>query len=128
MLGTYTLSAGYIDAYYVKALRVRRLIRNDFDEAFKKVDVIASPTSPNTAFKIGGLINDPLAMYLEDIYTISANLAGLPGISIPAGISKAGLPIGMQLVAAPFEEAKLLRAARMFEKETGWTAKRPKLN
>ncbi|MCA9040962.1 MAG: Asp-tRNA(Asn)/Glu-tRNA(Gln) amidotransferase subunit GatA [Planctomycetaceae bacterium] len=128
MLGTYTLSAGYIDAYYLKALRVRRLIRNDFDEAFKKVDVIASPTSPNTAFKIGGLINDPLAMYLEDIYTISANLAGLPGISIPAGISKAGLPIGLQLLAAPFEEEKLLRAARMFEKETGWTSKRPTLN
>ncbi|MEZ6047833.1 MAG: Asp-tRNA(Asn)/Glu-tRNA(Gln) amidotransferase subunit GatA [Planctomycetaceae bacterium] len=128
MLGTYTLSAGYIDAYYVKALKVRRLIRNDFDEAFKQVDVIASPTSPNTAFKIGGLINDPLAMYLEDIYTISANLAGLPGISVPAGMSKAGLPIGLQLIAAPFEEEKLLRAARMLEKETGWTAKRPTLS
>ncbi|QDU79964.1 Glutamyl-tRNA(Gln) amidotransferase subunit A [Polystyrenella longa] len=128
MLGTYTLSAGYIDAYYLKALKVRRLIRNDFDDAFKKVDVIASPTSPNTAFKLGGMINDPMSMYLEDIYTISANLAGLPGISVPAGISKEGLPIGLQLVGAPFEEGKLLRAARMFEKETGWTAKRPEIN
>lgn len=127
LLGTYALSAGYSNRYYVKALKVRRLIRNDFDEAFKKVDVIAGPVSPNPAFKLGAMENDPLTMYLEDIYTISANLAGLPGMSIPAGFSSSGLPIGLQLVAAPFEEERLLRAARMFEKETDFGAKRPDL-
>jgi aspartyl-tRNA(Asn)/glutamyl-tRNA(Gln) amidotransferase subunit A len=125
MLGTYALSAGYYDAYYLKALKVRRLIRNDFDEAFGEVDVIASPVAPTPAFKIGELMDDPLAMYLSDIYTISANLAGLPGISIPAGFSQAGLPIGLQLLAPPFEEERLLRTARMFERETDWHRQRP---
>lgn len=125
MLGTYALSAGYYDAYYLKALKVRRLIRNDFDSAFNSVDLIASPVAPTPAFKIGELVDDPLAMYLSDIYTISANLAGLPGISIPAGLSKSRLPIGMQLLAPPFEEDRLLRAARMFERETDWHRQRP---
>jgi aspartyl-tRNA(Asn)/glutamyl-tRNA(Gln) amidotransferase subunit A len=125
MLGTYALSAGYYDAYYLKALKVRRLIRNDFDEAFRSVDVVACPVAPTPAFKIGELVNDPLAMYLSDIYTISANLAGLPGISIPAGFSQSNLPIGLQLLAEPFAEERLLRAARMFERETDWHRRRP---
>jgi aspartyl-tRNA(Asn)/glutamyl-tRNA(Gln) amidotransferase subunit A len=125
MLGTYALSAGYYDAYYLKALKVRRLIRNDFDQAFAKCDVIASPIAPTPAFRLGELVNDPLAMYLSDIYTISANLAGIPGLSIPCGFSSSGLPIGLQLLAGPFEEEKLLRAARMFEQVTDWHTKRP---
>jgi aspartyl-tRNA(Asn)/glutamyl-tRNA(Gln) amidotransferase subunit A len=126
MLGTYSLSAGYYDAYYLKALKVRRLIRNDFDEAFRSVHVIACPVAPTPAFRIGELVNDPLAMYLSDIYTISANLAGLPGISIPAGFTQSNLPIGLQLLGEPFEEERLLRAARMFERETDWHRRRPK--
>ncbi len=118
MLGTYALSAGYYDAYYLKALKVRRLIRNDFDAAFAKCDVIVSPIAPTLAFRLGEMTNDPLAMYLSDIYTISANLAGIPGLSLPCGVSSHGLPIGLQLLAAPFEEEKLLRAARMFELAT----------
>jgi aspartyl-tRNA(Asn)/glutamyl-tRNA(Gln) amidotransferase subunit A len=127
MLGTYALSSGYKDAYYLKALKVRRLIKSDFDKAFAECDVIMGPTSPTAAFKIGEKSNDPLAMYLSDIYTISANLAGITGISIPCGFTKSGLPIGLQILAAPFEEEKLLRAARMFEKETDWHAKRAKV-
>ncbi len=125
MLGTYALSAGYYDAYYLKALKVRRLIRQDFDRAFEDVDVIASPVTPTPAFKIGELIDDPLAMYLTDMYTISANLAGTPGISLPCGFSSDGLPIGLQLQAAPFEEERLLRAARMYEREAEWHTQRP---
>jgi aspartyl-tRNA(Asn)/glutamyl-tRNA(Gln) amidotransferase subunit A len=121
------LSEGYSDQYYVKALQVRRLIRNDFDEAFKKVDVVVGPTCPGPAFRIGELVDDPLQMYLADVYTISANLAGLPGISIPAGFNSAGLPIGLQLLAAPFEEEKLLRAALMFESQTDFHTKAPTL-
>jgi aspartyl-tRNA(Asn)/glutamyl-tRNA(Gln) amidotransferase subunit A len=128
MLGTYALSAGYYDAYYLKALKVRRLIRNDFDQAFRDVDVIASPVAPTPAFKVGELADDPLAMYLSDIYTINANLSGLPGISIPAGFSSGGLPLGLQLLAPPFEEERLLRTARMFERETDWHKRRPNLN
>ena len=127
MLGTYALSSGYYEAYYVKALKVRRLIRNDFDAAFKLCDVIASPAFPSPAFKIGELVNDPLQMYLADVYTISANLAGIPGISIPAGFSSSGLPIGLQLLAGSFEEEKLLRTARMFESATDWHTKQPTL-
>ncbi|HID22841.1 MAG TPA: Asp-tRNA(Asn)/Glu-tRNA(Gln) amidotransferase subunit GatA [Planctomycetaceae bacterium] len=127
MLGTYALSAGYYDAYYLKALKVRRLIRGDFDDAFAAVDLIAGPVSPRPAFRLGELLDDPLAMYLSDIYTISANLAGIPGISIPAGFSNQGLPIGLQLMAPPFEEERLLRAARMFERETDWHRRRPAL-
>ena len=125
MLGTYALSAGYYDAYYLKALKVRRLIRRDFDTAFERCDVLASPIASTPAFRLGELVNDPLAMYLSDIYTISANLAGIPGLSLPCGLSSTGLPIGLQLLAAPFEEEKLLRAARMFERATEWHTRRP---
>ncbi len=127
MLGTYALSSGYKDAYYVKALQVRRLIHDDFDKVFASCDAVVGPTSPSAAFKIGERSTDPLAMYLADIYTISANLAGIPGISIPCGFTKAGLPIGLQILAAPFEEEKLLRIARMHERATDWHTRRPKL-
>ncbi|MDA1013949.1 MAG: Asp-tRNA(Asn)/Glu-tRNA(Gln) amidotransferase subunit GatA [Planctomycetota bacterium] len=119
MLGVFALSEGYSDQYYVKALQVRRLIRQDFDRAFADVDVILAPVAPTPAFKIGELVNDPLAMYLTDIYTISGNLAGIPCLSIPAGFSDAKLPIGMQLYGPAFSEDRLLRAARMFERVAG---------
>lgn len=125
MLGTYALSSGYIDAYYLKALKVRRLIKNDFDQAFSQCDVILGPTSPSAAFKIGERVDDPLAMYLSDIYTISANLAGIPGISIPCGFTKAKLPIGLQLLGPPYSEDKLLRIARQYEAETDWHRQHP---
>jgi aspartyl-tRNA(Asn)/glutamyl-tRNA(Gln) amidotransferase subunit A len=115
MLGTYALSAGYYDAYYLKALKVRRLIRQDFDSAFEKVDLIAGPITAGPAFKIGEMADDPLAMYLLDLYTVSANLAGIPGLCLPCGQTKAGLPIGLQLQAPALEEDRLLRGARMFE-------------
>ena len=124
MLGTYALSSGYYDAYYVKALKVRRLIKNDFDAAFQQCDVIIGPTSPTPAFRIGERTADPLAMYLSDIYTISANLAGIAGVSIPCGFTKAGLPIGLQIQAPPFAEDKLLRVARMYERATEWHTRR----
>ena len=110
MLGTYALSAGYYDAYYLKALKVRRLIRQDYDKAFAEVDVIAGPVTASTAFKLGEKVNDPLAMYLVDLYTVSANLAGIGGLAMCCGFSAAGLPIGLQLQAPPFEEDRLLRA------------------
>ncbi|HUV08494.1 MAG TPA: Asp-tRNA(Asn)/Glu-tRNA(Gln) amidotransferase subunit GatA [Spirochaetia bacterium] len=119
MLGTYALSSGYYDAYYLKALKVRRLIKSDFDEALKHCHVLLCPVSPATAFKIGENISDPLTMYLEDIYTLSLNLAGLPGLALPCGLSSSGLPIGMQLLGPIFSEETLLRAARMYEKESG---------
>jgi len=125
MLGVFALSEGYSDQYYLKALKVRRLIRNDFDTAFAQVDLIAGPVSPTPAVRIGELVNDPLKMYLSDVYTISANLAGIPGISIPAGFSSKGLPIGLQLLGGAFEEEKLLRAARMYEHGTDWHTKAP---
>jgi aspartyl-tRNA(Asn)/glutamyl-tRNA(Gln) amidotransferase subunit A len=127
MLGTFALSAGYADQYYNKALQVRRKIRSDFDAAFREVDVVLGPTSPTPAFKLGERTADPLSMYLSDIYTITANLAGIPGISIPCGMTKSGLPIGLQLLAAPFAEEKLLRIARVFERATDWQVKRPGL-
>ena len=114
MLGTYVLSAGYYDAYYLKAQKVRRLLKKDFDNAFQKVDFILTPTTPTTAFKLGEKSNDPLEMYLEDIYTTSANLVGIPGISIPIGKDKQGLPIGMQLMANQFDEVTLLSVAQIF--------------
>jgi aspartyl-tRNA(Asn)/glutamyl-tRNA(Gln) amidotransferase subunit A len=116
MLGTYALSAGYYDAYYLKAQRVRTLLTRDFEEAFKKVDVIVGPTCPTPAFKLGEKIDDPLAMYLADIYTVTANLAGIPGISIPVGVSKEKLPIGMQIFGKHFDEATVLRVANAYEK------------
>ena len=125
MLGTYTLSAGYYDAYYNKALQVRRLIKNDFDSAFEHCDVIACPVSPTTAFRIGEKTADPLQMYLADIYTISLNLAGLPGLSLPVGLSETGLPIGMQIIGPVFSEPTVLRAARMYEKASGVTRLAP---
>ena len=128
MLGTFALSAGYANQYYNQALKVRRLIRNDFDSAFKEVDVLLGPTSPTAAFKLGERTADPLAMYLSDIYTITANLAGIPGLSIPCGQTKSGLPIGLQLLAPAFAEETLLRTARVFEKATDWHLKRPGLN
>ncbi|MBL8819918.1 MAG: Asp-tRNA(Asn)/Glu-tRNA(Gln) amidotransferase subunit GatA [Planctomyces sp.] len=115
MLGTFALSAGYYDAYYLKALKVRRRIREDFDKAFAAVDVIVSPVAPTAAFRLGEMLSDPLAMYLSDIYTISANLAGIPGIAVPSGQTASGLPIASQLLAAPFEEKKLLRLAAAIE-------------
>jgi aspartyl-tRNA(Asn)/glutamyl-tRNA(Gln) amidotransferase subunit A len=127
MLGTYTLSAGYYDAYYLKALKVRRLIRGDYDAAFADVDFVVGPTTPNPAFKIGEKSGDPLAMYLEDLYTVPTNLAGVPGISIPCGLTKAGLPIGLQLQARPFDEERLLQAAQMYQTATDWHTKAPNL-
>ncbi len=127
MLGTYALSSGYKDAYYVKALQVRRLIQEDFDRAFAECDVVIGPTTPTPAFKIGEKVADPLAMYLSDIYTVSANLAGLPGVSVPCGFTKGGLPVGLQILAPAFAEDKLLRVARMFERATDWHTRRPNL-
>ena len=126
MLGTFALSAGYADQYYNQALKVRRLIRNDFDSAFKEVDVLLGPTSPTAAFRIGERIDDPLAMYLSDIYTITANLAGIPGVSLPCGFTGEGLPIGLQLLAPAFAEESLLKTARAFERATDWHLKRPR--
>ncbi|MBX7073153.1 MAG: Asp-tRNA(Asn)/Glu-tRNA(Gln) amidotransferase subunit GatA [Pirellulales bacterium] len=126
MLGTYALSAGYYDAYYLKALKVRRLIRRDYDEAFAQCDLIAGPVTAAPAFKIGEKSDDPLSMYLVDLYTVSANLAGVGGISIPCGFT-AGLPVGLQLQAPPFEEERLLRAAHMFQAATNWHQRFPDL-
>ena len=125
MLGTYALSSGYYDAYYLKALKVRNLIRTDFTGAFEKCDCIMMPVSPTTAFKIGEKVDDPLTMYLSDIYTIAANLAGIPGISVPCGFDENNLPIGLQILAPAFAEDRLLRIARMFEKNTNWHKKKP---
>jgi aspartyl-tRNA(Asn)/glutamyl-tRNA(Gln) amidotransferase subunit A len=115
LLGTYVLSAGYYDAYYLKALKVRTLIKRDFDTAFKNVDIILTPTSPTPAFKIGEKTNDPLKMYLSDIYTISVNLSGLPAISVPCGKTKDNLPIGLQLIGKPFDEETILKTAYAYE-------------
>jgi aspartyl-tRNA(Asn)/glutamyl-tRNA(Gln) amidotransferase subunit A len=128
MLGTYALSSGYYDAYYLKALKVRNLIRGDFSEAFEKCDCIMMPVAPTTAFKIGEKVADPLQMYLSDIYTIAVNLAGIPGISIPCGFDDKNLPIGLQILTPAFSEDKLLRIARMYEAQTDWHRRRPELN
>lgn len=127
MLGTYALSSGYIDAYYLQSLKVRRLILEDFKKVFSQCDVLAGPTAPTAAFKVGEKSADPLAMYLSDIYTISCNLAGISGISIPCGFTDTGLPIGLQLQGPQFAETTLLRAARMHEKATDWHTRRPAL-
>ncbi len=126
MVGTYVLSAGYYDAYYLKAQQVRTLIREDFKRAFQKCDLILTPTAPNTAFKIGAKIDDPLEMYLTDIYSVTANLAGIPALSIPGGFDR-GMPIGIQLLGSAFQEAILLRAAYGFEQATDFHRKRPDL-
>lgn len=125
MLGTYVLSSGYYDAYYLKALRVRTLMRRDFEKAFMRCDVIATPTSPTAAFAVGEKTADPLTMYLSDIFTISANLAGIPAISVPCGFTAKGLPVGLQLMARSFEEGTLLRAAYAYEQSTDWHKKKP---
>jgi aspartyl-tRNA(Asn)/glutamyl-tRNA(Gln) amidotransferase subunit A len=125
MLGTFALSAGYYEAYYRKAGQVRTLILQDFERAFEQVDVIATPTSPSTAFRLGERLEDPLQMYLADIFTISCNLAGLPGLSIPCGFGAGGLPIGLQLLGRAFDEATLLRVGAAYEDSTTWGARRP---
>jgi aspartyl-tRNA(Asn)/glutamyl-tRNA(Gln) amidotransferase subunit A len=127
MLGTYALSSGYYDAYYLKALKVRNLIRGDFVRAFEQCHCIMMPVAPTTAFKIGEKVDDPLKMYLSDIYTIAVNLAGVPGISVPCGFDEAGLPIGLQILTPAFSEAKLLRIARMYEARTSWHKRRPSM-
>ncbi|VAX20945.1 Aspartyl-tRNA(Asn) amidotransferase subunit A @ Glutamyl-tRNA(Gln) amidotransferase subunit A [hydrothermal vent metagenome] len=127
MLGTYALSSGYYDAYYLKAQKVRTLIKNDFLEAFKKVDVIVTPTTPTAAFGIGEKTDDPLEMYLSDILTINANIAGIPGISVPCGFTSDGLPIGLQALGAYFDEASLLRVAKVVEQKAGVVAEQPSI-
>jgi aspartyl-tRNA(Asn)/glutamyl-tRNA(Gln) amidotransferase subunit A len=125
MLGTYALSAGYYDAYYLKAQKVRTLIRRDFTAAFQKVDALISATSPVPAFKLGEKVDDPLAMYLMDVLTLPCNLAGLPGLSLPCGFTRAGLPIGLQVLGKPFDEARVLRVARAFEREHDFSHRCP---
>lgn len=124
MIGTYALSTGYYDAYYLKAQKIRRLIKNDFVSAFKDVDLILGPTTPNLPWLIGSKIDDPVAAYLEDIYTVPANLAGIPGLSMPAGMID-GLPVGVQLLAPYFQEARLLQVAHQFQQHTDWHARTP---
>jgi len=127
LLGTYVLSAGYYDAYYLKAQQVRTLIKNDFDAAFERCDAIVTPTAPTTAFKIGEKSEDPLKMYLSDIYTISINLAGLPAISLPCGFDSAGLPIGLQIIGKHFDEPTVLRIAHCYEQSNDWHQRKPNL-
>jgi len=127
MLGTYALSSGYYDAYYLRGQKVRTLIKNDLDEVFKDCDVIMTPTSPTVAFKVGEKLSDPLSMYLSDIYTIPANLAGIPAISVPCGFAKSGLPIGLQLMGKAFDEEMLLRVSYTYEQNTEWHLKKPNL-
>lgn len=119
LMGTYVLSAGYYDAYYLKAQKVRTRIKQDFEEAFKKVDVLLTPTTPSPAFAAGDMIGDPLEMYLNDILTVTVNMAGLPGLSVPAGFSASGLPLGLQLIGKPFDEGTLLRAGQVIEEAAG---------
>ena len=125
MLGTYALSAGYYDAYYGQAQKVRTLIKRDFENAFEQVDLIAAPVAPTTAFRIGEHTEDPLAMYLEDVFTITANLAGVPGLAVPVGFDQQGLPIGMQLMGPHFGEAVLFQAAHAYQLATDWHLKHP---
>ena len=127
MIGTYALSAGYYDAYYGQAQKVRTLIKRDFENAFKDVDMIAAPTAPTTAFKIGEHVNDPLAMYLEDVFTLPANLAGVPGISFNVGFDKNNLPIGLQLIGPHFREDLLLQVTHAYQQVTDWHKKQPPL-
>ena len=127
MLGTYALSAGYFDAYYRKAQKVRTLVKRDFEEAFHKVDLLLAPTTPTPAFAIGAHTNDPLQMYLEDIFTCPVNLAGVPGLSLPCGFSSGNLPIGMQLIGPHFGEERLLQAGHAFEQATEWHTRKPAL-
>ena len=119
MLGTYALSAGYYDAYYLKAQKVRTLIQRDFEQAFEKVDTVLTPATPSAAFGIGEKGGDPIEMYLNDIFTVTVNMAGLPGMSVPAGLSKEGLPLGLQLIGKPFDEETVFRAGQVIEDAAG---------
>jgi aspartyl-tRNA(Asn)/glutamyl-tRNA(Gln) amidotransferase subunit A len=125
MLGTYALSAGYYDAYYLKAQKVRTLIRRDFEQVFERCQAIVTPTAPTTAFRIGEKVTDPLEMYLADIFTIAVNLAGLPGVSVPCGVDGSGLPIGLQIVGRPFDESTVLQTAYAYEQSTDWHTRQP---
>ncbi len=125
MIGTYVLSAGYYDAYYLKAQQIRTLIRRDYDEAFASVDAVAFPTTPSPAFRLGERTDDPLQMYLSDVFTVGAPLAGLPAISIPCGLTPERLPVGLQLTTRAFDEATLLRAADAIERRAAWWNERP---
>jgi aspartyl-tRNA(Asn)/glutamyl-tRNA(Gln) amidotransferase subunit A len=125
MIGTYVLSAGYYDAYYLKAQKVRTLIKRDFEQAFQEVDLVLTPATPTPAFRIGDKMDDPIAMWLNDVFTVTGNLAGLPGISVPAGLSADGLPLGLQLIGRPFDEATVLRAADVLERAAEFRAKPP---
>jgi aspartyl-tRNA(Asn)/glutamyl-tRNA(Gln) amidotransferase subunit A len=127
MLGTYALSAGYYDAYYLKAQKVRTLIRRDFERVFERCQVIVTPTAPTTAFRVGEKVTDPLAMYLSDIFTIAVNLAGLPGLSLPCGFDTAGMPIGLQIVGRPLDELAVLQAGYAYEQATEWHRRSPSL-
>ena len=127
MIGTYALSAGYYDAYYRQAQKVRTLIRQDFEKAFEKVNCILTPVAPTPAFKIGAHTDDPVQMYLEDIFTVPINLAGIPGLSIPCGASKDGLPIGMQILGPQWGEETILRAGYAYEQNTDWHKRKPAL-
>lgn len=128
MLGTYALSSGYYDAYYLRGQKVRTLIKQDFDKVFQEVDAIITPTSPTTAFKIGDKADDPLAMYLSDIYTIAVNLSGVPAISLPCGFSKEEMPIGMQVITKPFDEEMMFRLAFNYEQKTEWHKRKVHIN
>ncbi len=125
MIGTYALSAGYYDAYYLQAQKIRRLIQQDFSEAFKEVDMLVGPTAPDAAFRLGEKTSDPISMYLSDIFTIAANLAGLPALSVPAGFTGAGLPVGLHLIGNYFEEARLLNVGHRYQSETDWHTRIP---
>jgi aspartyl-tRNA(Asn)/glutamyl-tRNA(Gln) amidotransferase subunit A len=130
MLGTYALSAGYYDAYYLKAQQVRTIIRREFDEAFQRYDAILTPVTPTPAFKLGEKVDDPVSMYLNDIFTLPVNIAGLPGASVPSGFVEADgrqLPVGLQVIAKPFDEATMLRVAHAYEQATDWHRRRPAL-
>ena len=124
LIGTYALSAGYYDAYYLKAQKIRKIISNEFENAFKEVDLILGPTAPDTAFKLGEKTNDPIAMYLSDVFTVSTNLAGLPAMSIPMGF-KNKLPLGLQIIGNHFDESKILALAHHYQKLTDWHTKVP---
>jgi aspartyl-tRNA(Asn)/glutamyl-tRNA(Gln) amidotransferase subunit A len=125
ILGTYVLSAGYYDAYYLKAQQVRTLIRRDYDAAFARVDVIAMPTSPTPAFPLGERTGDPVRMYLSDVFTVSANLAGLPAVTVPCGFADGRLPVGLQFTGRPMDDALVLRVADAYERATSWSHERP---
>ncbi|HUG52829.1 MAG TPA: amidase, partial [Vicinamibacteria bacterium] len=126
ILGTYVLSSGYYDAYYLRAQKVRALIRRDYEDAFRECDLVALPTTPSPAFLLGAKTQDPLQMYLEDVFTVPANLAGIPGLSLPCGLVD-GLPVGLQLLGRPFDEATLLRAGQTYQEATAHHRARPPL-